>query len=182
MQARRQGETKFALKNGKLDFDRDDSSSLTALHQALGTADMDLTQRLLEQAIDAVITYEEFKDLRQYNHVLAALHGIGPRDPLEGLLAVQMVAVHNQAMEFIRRAALKEQPSLGVDLNVNRATKLLRTFLVQMEALNRHRGKGDRRMVVEHLHVHKGAQAIVGPVSHQRSVDAAEEDHGQSEQ
>jgi hypothetical protein len=34
-----------------------------------------------------------------------------------------------------------------------------------MEALNRHRGKGQQKMTVEHVHVHDGGQAIVGFVS-----------------
>ena len=41
---------------------------------------------------------------------------------------------------------------------------LARTFTTQMEALNRYRGKGQQKMTVEHVHVHKGGQAIVGAV------------------
>ena len=33
-----------------------------------------------------------------------------------------------------------------------------------LEALNRHRGKGQQKVTVEHVHVHSGAQAIVGTV------------------
>jgi hypothetical protein len=35
---------------------------------------------------------------------------------------------------------------------------------MQVEALNRHRGKGQQKVTVEHVHVHKGGQAIVGAV------------------
>jgi hypothetical protein len=35
---------------------------------------------------------------------------------------------------------------------------------MQMEALQRYRGKGEQKMVVEHVHVHQGGQAIVGSV------------------
>jgi hypothetical protein len=42
--------------------------------------------------------------------------------------------------------------------------KLVRTFTVQMEALNRHRSKGQQKMTVEHVHIHEGGQAIVGNV------------------
>jgi hypothetical protein len=102
---------------------------------------------------------------QHWNPLVAALHGIHPRDELEGLLAVQMVTVHNLAMEFLGRAAMKEQPTPGVDLNVNRATRLLRTFTAQIEVLNRYRGKGEQKMIVEHVHVHKGGQAMVGQVN-----------------
>ena len=35
---------------------------------------------------------------------------------------------------------------------------------VLLEALNRHRGKGQQKVTVEHVHVHSGGQAIVGMV------------------
>ena len=41
-------------------------------------------------------------DADTVNRVLAALHGIVPRDELEGMLAVQMVGVHSLAMECMR--------------------------------------------------------------------------------
>jgi hypothetical protein len=43
--------------------------------------------------------------------------------------------------------------------------KLLRTFTAQIEALQRHRGKGEQKVTVEHVHVHAGGQAIVGAVT-----------------
>lgn len=94
------------------------------------------------------------------------LGGIGPRDQLEGLLAVQMLGTHNLAMRFLALAALKEQTVEGVNMNVERATKLLRTFAIQMEALKRHRSKGEQRVIVKRVNVHEGGQAIVGTVSH----------------
>jgi hypothetical protein len=91
-----------------------------------------------------------------------------------------MVVGHNLAMEFLRRAARREQPAQGVELYVNLATKLERNFIAQMEALDRHRGKGEQKMNVEQVHIHQGAQGIVGPVSQPASLDACEEKHGKS--
>jgi hypothetical protein len=34
-----------------------------------------------------------------------------------------------------------------------------------LEALNRHRGKGQQKVIVEHVHMHQGGQAIVGSVN-----------------
>jgi hypothetical protein len=50
------------------------------------------------------------------------------RDSLEGMFGVQMVAVHTLAMEMMRRAAFNGQTDLGIDVFVNRSTKLLRIF------------------------------------------------------
>ena len=68
-------------------------------------------------------------------------------------------------MECIGRAASRQQPDLGVERYINRATKLMRTFANQTEALGRYRGKGEQKMMVEHVHVYQGGQAIVGQVS-----------------
>ena len=50
------------------------------------------------------------------------------------------------------------------DSNGNLAVKLLRTFALQIEALQRYRGKGQQKVTVEHVHVNAGGQAIVGAV------------------
>jgi hypothetical protein len=46
-----------------------------------------------------------------------------------------------------------------------RMVKLLRTYTMQVEALQRYRGKGQQKVTVEHVHVHSGGQAIVGAVT-----------------
>jgi hypothetical protein len=46
----------------------------------------------------------------------------------------------------------------------NVANKLARTYTIQMEALQRYRGKGQQKMVIEHVNVNSGGQAIIGNV------------------
>jgi hypothetical protein len=48
--------------------------------------------------------------------------------------------------------------------NLAQANKLSRTFATLLEALNRHRGKGQQKVTVEHVHVHSGGQAVVAVV------------------
>ena len=93
-----------------------------------------------------------------------ALVGIAPRDELEGMIAAQLVACHNASMECYRRAMIGEQSFEGRRENLNQANKLSRTYATLLEALNRHRGKGQQKVTVEHVHVHYGGQAIVGKV------------------
>jgi hypothetical protein len=90
--------------------------------------------------------------------------GIAPRDELEGMIAAQLIACHNASMECYRRAMLREQTFEGHRENLNQANKLSRTYATLLEALNRHRGKGQQKVTVEHVHVHEGGQAIVGNV------------------
>jgi hypothetical protein len=57
-----------------------------------------------------------------------------------------------------------EQNFEGRRENLNQANKLSRTWAALLEALNRHRGKGQQKVTVEHVHVYPGGQAIVGMV------------------
>jgi hypothetical protein len=93
-----------------------------------------------------------------------ALIGIAPKDVLEGMVAAQLIAAHNAAMECYRRAMIGEQTFEGRRENLAQANKLSRTYATLLEALNRHRGKGQQKVMVEHVHVHSGGQAVVGLV------------------
>jgi hypothetical protein len=101
---------------------------------------------------------------RQYSATIAALVGIRPKDEIEGMIAAQLIAAHNAAMECFRRAMLGEQTFEGRRENLSQANKLSRTYSVLLDALNRHRGKGQQKVTVEHVHVHAGGQAVVGTV------------------
>ena len=106
---------------------------------------------------------DDYRD-RQLSAVMAALIGIEPKDEAEGMIVAQMLAAHNAAMECYRRAMIGEQSFEGRRENLNQANKLSRTTATLLEALNRHRGKGQQKVTVEHVHVHQGGQAIVGSV------------------
>jgi hypothetical protein len=101
---------------------------------------------------------------KQRHAVLEALIGIAPRDEIEGMIAAQLVACYHASMECYRRAMIPEQTFEGRQENLNQANKLSRTYATLLEALNRHRGKGQQKVTVEHVHVHDGGQAIVGTV------------------
>lgn len=133
--------------------------------ESFGTADQNLTDYFINQLINISSGATKDNSAEHLNKLTPMLRGINPQDELEGMLACQMVGVHHLAMEVMKRAMLNDQTVNGVTENVNRATKLLRTFTAQMEALNRHRGKGQQKMTVEHVHVHQGGQAIVGNVN-----------------
>lgn len=102
---------------------------------------------------------------RQLKATIAALMGIAPKDELEGMMAAQLIAAHNAAMECHRRAMLPEQTFEGRRENLTQANKLSRSFAALAEALNRHRGKGQQKVTVEHVHVHAGGKAVVGNVT-----------------
>src|SRR5436853_769959 len=101
---------------------------------------------------------------KQLSAAVAALMGIAPKDELEGMMGAQLIAAHSAAMECYRRAMSGEQTFEGHRENLTQANKLSRTYAVLLDALNRHRGKGQQKVTVEHVHVHSGGQAVVGMV------------------
>jgi hypothetical protein len=99
------------------------------------------------------------------NFLLSVVRGVQPRDELEAMLAVQMGAIHQATMTLARRLnhveTIPQQDAAERALN-----KLARTYTMQMEALKRYRTGGQQKVIVEHVTVNAGGQAIVGAVSH----------------
>ena len=122
---------------------------------------------LANQALQTLWVKNSSADERdkQFIATVAALIGIAPKDELEGMMAAQLIAAHNAAMECYRRAMIGEQSFEGRRENLAQANKLSRTYAALVEALNRHRGKGQQKVTVEHVHVHAGGQALVGMVT-----------------
>jgi hypothetical protein len=102
--------------------------------------------------------------LETFKNISIEMEGIAPKDQIEGMLAAQMVATHHAAMDCYRIAA-KSQMIDTKNLVFNSANKLVRSYAMQMEALNRYRGKGQQKMTVEHVHINSGGQAIIGNVT-----------------
>ena len=98
------------------------------------------------------------------NFLLSVVRAVQPRDELETMLAVQMGAVHAATMMMARRLnhveTIPQQDAAERALN-----KLARTYAMQMEALKRYRTGGQQRVIVEHVTVNAGGQAIVGAVA-----------------
>jgi hypothetical protein len=61
-----------------------------------------------------------------------------------------MIAAHSASMECFRRAMIDEQTFEGRRENLNQANKLSRTYTSLLEALNRHRGKGQQPVAAGH--------------------------------
>jgi hypothetical protein len=104
---------------------------------------------------------------RELTNVLAALLELAPKDAVEGRLAAQMLSTHKVAMDLLTRAIRGEQSIELADFYLKHAERLMRLFTLQVESLNRYRGKAptQQKVTVEHVHVHEGAQAIVGNVT-----------------
>lgn len=141
------------------------------MSEAFGTADHDLSNYLLAQVagtFEGTVSSDGHDNkavVVAANMAMAILNGIQPQDEIEGMLAVQMIGVHNIAMAAITRGMLKDQTFAGRQANADQATKMLRTFVAQMEALKRYRMGSPQKTIVENVNVNEGGQAIVGTVN-----------------
>lgn len=136
----------------------------TVIQPALGISDPGLAALLAQQMAETLWLPPGANVQAKVDAAISALAGIAPKGTLEGMLAVQMVATHSAAMECLRRAAIPDQSFQACDMNLKHATKLLTVYARQLEALDRHRGKGQQKITVEHVTVNAGGQAIVGAI------------------
>jgi hypothetical protein len=140
----------------------DQSAGLAQLTAALGLSDPALSTRIVHDLASLAANGKELSGV-ELNRMLAMVRGIGPTDALEALLAVQMAAVHDASMRAAQR--LREAQTIDQqDSASNMANKLMRTFTMQVEALKRHRSAGEQNVLVKHVHVYPGGQAVVGNV------------------
>ncbi|MDH4442126.1 MAG: hypothetical protein QE284_17280 [Rhizobium sp.] len=131
--------------------------------KSLGITDLTLYGGALSQLI-AVTSGTTETDIENLNIAVSIVRAIEPRNQLETILALQMAAVHIASMKFTRRMNIAENLA-QLEIYERTANKLMRTFTSQMEALRKHRNDGGQTVVVKHVHVHEGGQAIVGNVS-----------------
>jgi hypothetical protein len=141
-----------------------DAADHAALMRCFGTTDPVFFDGLLHSIINAAKDGGTVTD-ESANFIASVVAAVVPRDELEAMLAVQMAAIHNATIVTARRLAHVETlPQF--EAHERALNKLARTYTTQLEALKRYRTGGQQKVVVEHVTVNAGGQAIVGAVSH----------------
>lgn len=160
---------KFAFEGKELQITSGGNSQkwLESLYATFGTTDTDALDLFIGQ-IQMVVAPGSCCDdkAKALNQAMPLLLAIKPENEVEAMLAAQMVGIHTMTMSMMNRAMRSDQTVEGVNNNVNRVTKLSRTFISLLEALNKHRGKGKQKITVEHVTVNEGGQAVVGNVEY----------------
>ena len=139
----------------------DHAGWLARLQDAFGTCGTAFAIAQLNRLISASRTADGKIEHVTLNAKLAMIEGAAPENEVQAAIAVQMAVVHSVALHVLLRASRVDQiPQF--DSACNSAVKLLRTFAVQAETLAKLQRGGEQ--VVKVVHVHPGAQAIVGNV------------------
>jgi len=143
-------------------------SDESALCQIFGTSDEKQAAALLSQCFNVLKT-DEASDEHPANDertfMLSVIRDIAPRDPVERMLAVQLLATHVATIRSARWLAGSDNVA-QVQAHYTGFNKMARTFAAQVEALRKHRTGGEQRVTVQHVNVSDGGQAIVGNIQH----------------
>ena len=134
--------------------------------QATGTQSHDVADRIIEQVAGAHVWPRPTDANDQIMKAVRTMAEMAPQNATEAMLAVQMIAANDAALLFLQRATADGQTVEGSAANVLRATRLMRLFIEQLAAMAKLKGKaGQQKVVVEHVHVYSGGQAVVGTVA-----------------
>jgi hypothetical protein len=135
---------------------------------ALGVADRDAMRGILGQLVNASVAGRRL-DETNLAFMMSMVKSIRPQDSIEAMLVAQMVSVHVLAMRCANHLA-SAVDIVQQDSATRALGRLLRTFPAQIEALSRHRNKGEPAITVQNLSVQDGGKAIVGNVTQHASV------------
>ena len=93
--------------------------------------------------------------------MIAIVSGQRPKNELEAMVVCQMAVTHALTMRSFgnlnRSNSIQQQ-----DSNALTIARLTKAFASQTNSLTKLRRGGEQRVVVEHVHIHAGGQAIVG--------------------
>lgn len=137
-----------------------------ALETIFGTADAKQASALLSHCLRVLKPDEagDGGDANDERHfLLSVVRDLAPLDAVERMLAVQMAATHVAIIRSGRSLAIADTLQ-RLEAHTTGYNKLTRTFATQVEALQKHRRGGKQTVVVQHVTVADGGQAIVGHV------------------
>jgi hypothetical protein len=134
------------------------------LHAALGSMSDDFVTTSLRHLLSAARMPGGGPSELAMNAALAMIVAAAPVNEIEAALAVQIACTHMAAMAVMSRIGGAHGGSSRLPGLTSATSKLLRACSMQLETLRRLRSGGDQNIRVEHVHVHEGAQVIVGVV------------------
>lgn len=133
------------------------------LSAIMGFQDAGLAVQTFQDLLNAIPREGQDKALTA-NAIIAMLAELNPRDALEAILATQIVATARHSLYLLTRACSTSLEGLA-ESRYALAEKLLKLNLQQVRALDAHRRQGQQHMLIEHVHIHEGSQAIIGVVN-----------------
>jgi len=157
---------KFVVKEeGGIRLNCSDEDQKEYYKRVAGSKDVGLAIHLVGQAANSFSTKKDMSDdnrCKLFNNATKLMEGIGPKDSIEGMIASQMVAIHELAMDNAQKGSCGSVSAEIRQKYISNTMKLSRAFTAQMDALKKYRSGGAQKITVEHVTVESGGQAIVG--------------------
>lgn len=133
------------------------ASQIEALQSLTATTDYAISQELFKNGVKAL---PGGYSSRNANVAVQTLADVAPSDSTEARLCMQEMALYAQGMRQLSKAGSAELLE-HAEFHMRSATKLLRLHNETVEARNRHKRGGEQRVVVQHVQVNQGGQAVV---------------------
>lgn len=135
---------------------------------ATGSSSIEYADELIRQV--SIATGKTNIDSNLVNANIKALLAMKPADEYEGMLISRLIVLHDQYMHFMAQS-IHTKNIEHRERFINSATKLMRVYNETLEALNKHRRKGEQKVTVTHNHVNvnDGGKAIVGSEINQKT-------------
>lgn len=160
------GDVQMLAGNEAVEVDRDDASLFREVLK-------DPNSVSVEASLNRMRLFDEFLGFGHLEMAVDAAETIDAKNSLEKMLAHQMTACHIMSMRLMGKA-IKFTQSYTTDYThpnmekavklVNASARLMDTFQRGLATLAKVRIGGCQKVTVEHVHVNKGGQAIVGNV------------------
>jgi hypothetical protein len=132
------------------------------LMKATGTVHSSAQRHLITQATSA-LPNNSGDSVIPHNSLVENLSSMSPKTELEAMLSVQLISVHNFAMDFFSQLSLPTEFAEVTDRQLNRITKLLTVFQKGIVTLEKLRQR-EQVIKVQHVHINQGGQAVIGNV------------------
>ena len=105
------------------------------------------------------------KEGKLYQATKILTDALGAKGLAEHLLSTQLLGIHELQQKLLSYANRSMHYPEDNQYYVNAVTKLSNAFVSQVTLLQKLQGQSQQKVTVENLHIHQGAQAIVGQVN-----------------
>lgn len=134
------------------------------IQKILGVKNLKIMNKFVNQLVKVFPDRSPDTNKDNLMTALSIIGDIKPKDAMETMLISQLIGAYNLSMDFMSRSQQTNLSTELIDKNIERATKLTRSYIAGMEALTRYRTKGQQKMIIKRVNVNSGAQAIIGNI------------------
>ena len=135
------------------------------LKAAMGTCSSAFVEASLAQLVAACRLPGSGISEVAVNAALAFIESAKPQSEMEAALIMQMACTHSATMSIFSRYGGDFGGEHSMAAGASALSRMLRAYATQFEAFHRLRKGGTQVVRVEHVHIHEGAQAVIGTIS-----------------